>query len=232
MERRSSPNEPASRIRANVHRILASIPRGVTLLAAVKGRSPDEVRAAVGAGITHLGANYVQQAEALRPLLSTDLTWHLIGHLQSNKASKAVALFDLVETVDSQRIALRLDRLCGRRERVLSVLIEVNSAREDGKTGVLPEALEPLVESIARLDHLRLRGLMTMGPAGDTDAARRCFRDTRRRYDALRRRSGVGAGIDTLSMGMSDSYLVAIEEGATEVRLGRALFAPLPPSGP
>ncbi|UCF10289.1 MAG: YggS family pyridoxal phosphate-dependent enzyme [Candidatus Bipolaricaulota bacterium] len=215
-----------TQIRENVERVLETIPSGVLLVAAVKGRSLEEIRAVVSAGVTHLGCNYVQQAEDCAASVEGDVTWHLIGHLQRNKARRAASLFDIVETVDSPRLARALDAAAERAGRRLPVLIEVNSGREATKAGVLPEDVDALADLLAQLPHLALRGLMTLGPMGDPEAARACFRETRKRFLALRGQGARLPEMDTLSMGMSDSYAAAIDEGATEVRLGRAIFAP------
>jgi hypothetical protein len=176
--------------------LLVSLPAGVTLLAAAKTRTPEEVREAVEAGITDIGYNYVQEAETAKRVLGASFAqahcvrWHLIGHLQHNKAKRAVAAFDVIQTVDSLRIALAIDRHCGDGGKALPILIEVNSGREPGKAGVLPEEAEGLVRQICPLPHLRVP-------------------DVEMRY---------------LSMGMSDSYQVAVEEGANIVRIGTKLF--------
>jgi pyridoxal phosphate enzyme (YggS family) len=156
--------------------------------------------------------------------------WHLIGHLQRNKAKAAVELFDLIETLDSWRLATALDGRAGAAAMTVPVLVEVNCAREQGKSGVMPEEAVDLAARIAGLEHLRLRGLMTIGPApGDLAAQRACFRSTHALLTELRHRLGARASeCRELSMGMSHSYRMAIEEGATMVRIGTALFGPRP----
>jgi len=203
------------------------LPEGVVLVGAVKTRSPQEVAAAMAGGLTHLGHNYVQEAERMKERLPGEAVGHFIGHLQRNKAKKAVELFDLVETLDSVRLAEELDRRSAAAGRVLPVLIEVNSGREPNKAGVLPEVIDNLAETISRLEHLRLEGLMTMGPdQGDPELARPYFRTTCELFDRLAGRDLPGTAMKWLSMGMSNSYRVALEEGANIVRLGTILFGP------
>ncbi|MDK2980615.1 MAG: dependent protein [Chloroflexota bacterium] len=212
------------RIKDNAEKILKEIPTEVTLLAAAKTRTPDEVKAAWQAGVHCFGHNYVQEAEAMLPQLDLQAEWHLIGHLQRNKADLAVALFDLVETVDSPRLARALEKYCAKLEKELPVLIEVNSGREENKDGVLPEAVDELVELLAALPHLHLQGLMTMGPlTGDAELSRPYFKTTREIFERIKKEN---PAMRWLSMGMSHSYRVAIEEGANLVRIGTALFGP------
>jgi pyridoxal phosphate enzyme (YggS family) len=212
-------------IRARVAAILASLPANVTLVAAGKTRSPAELQAAVDAGVTVIGHNYVQEAEDSITALGRSVRWHFIGHLQRNKAKKAVELFDLIETVDSERLARALDQAAAAAGKRLPVLIEVNSGEEPDKAGALPDQVPALARSLAGCSHLRLEGLMTMGPWDpDGEKMRPHFRLTRQLFDEL---AGVDLGpgrMETLSMGMSDSYTVAIEEGANLVRIGTALF--------
>ena len=156
-------DQQAVEIAASVKRILETVPPDVTVVAAAKGRTPAEVEAAIRAGITHVGHNYVQEARAMIPALGDSVTWHMIGHLQRNKVKKAMPLFDLIETVDSWRLAEALDRRGAVTGKVLPVLVEINSGREISKTGVLPEDVDDLVQRLSELRHIRVQGLMTMG---------------------------------------------------------------------
>jgi hypothetical protein len=214
-------------VRQNTKELLASLPEGVTLVAAGKTRSPEELEAAVEAGVRIIGHNYVQEAERCIEALGRDVKWHCIGHLQRNKAKKAVQLFDMVETVDSMKIASALDKACKALDKVMPVLIEVNSAEEDNKSGALPTGVEALVRDLSSLEHVKVEGLMTMGPwTEDPEEVRPYLRRTKELFDQL---SGIDIPNVTmrhLSMGMSDSYLVAIEEGASMVRIGTRLFGP------
>jgi pyridoxal phosphate enzyme (YggS family) len=219
-------------VRQNAKDLLASLPEGVTLVAAGKTRSPEELRAAVDAGVRIIGHNYVQEAERSievlgREVLSRRLRWHCIGHLQRNKAKKAAQLFDMVETVDSMKIASALDRACKPLDKVMPVLVEVNSAEEENKSGALPADVAALVKELAALDHIKVEGLMTMGPwTEDPEEVRPYLRRTRDLFDRLSEMNIPNVTMLHLSMGMSDSYLVAIEEGANMVRIGTKLFGP------
>ena len=223
-------------IAGRVGQTLASLPSHVLLVAAAKTRTAEEVRAAAEAGVTAVGHNYVQEAETMRRALSewesqraAPLRWHLIGHLQRNKSRRAVALFDMIETIDSLRIAQAVDRYCAEIGKVMPVLIEINSGRESSKTGVLPGEVEALARQIARLEHVRLHGLMTMGPqGGDPEDARPYFRLTKALFDRLAALSIENVEMRFLSMGMSNSYPVAVEEGANMVRVGTRLFGARP----
>jgi len=211
-----------------VRGVLATIPPHVEVLAAAKTRTPDEVREAIAGGVRLIGQNYVQEAErAIEALGRGTAQWNLIGHLQRNKAKAAVRLFDTVESVDSVRIATALDREAAKIDRCLPVLIEINSAREPQKSGVLPEEAEAVIREIAEMSSLRIEGLMTMGPlVADPESLRPYFAETRRLLDHVAALRVPNVEMRTLSMGMSDSYRVAIDEGATRVRLGTVLFGP------
>jgi pyridoxal phosphate enzyme (YggS family) len=199
----------------------------VTLVAVSKTVEAKRLAAAVEAGLTILGENRVQEAEAKAPLLP-GARWHLIGPLQSNKARRAVELFDVVESVDSVDLARRLDRIAGEAGRApLSVYLQVNVDRDEAKAGFLPETLGAELPALGALPNLRFLGLMTVGRLAEvSEEARPTFVRLRELSERLRGRAGeLGTG---LSMGMSDDYPIAIEEGATVIRVGRALFGPRP----
>lgn len=214
-------------IKANVSKILSKLPKGVTLVAAGKTRSVDELRAAVSAGVSIIGHNYVQEAQTSIASMGHTVRWHFIGHLQRNKAKKAVELFDMIETVDSRHLADALNVAAAQREKVQDVLIEVNSAREPNKAGAMPEDVTDLARYIANCRNVRIMGLMTMGPwSDDPESMRPYFRLTHELFESLARDDSSSINMKYLSMGMSGSYLVAIEEGANLVRIGTALFGP------
>ncbi len=218
-----------STVSENVRSLLAELPPGVRLMAAAKGRRPEEVLEAVEAGISLIGENYVQEGVAARSAVGARAEWHFIGHLQTNKVRSAVEVFDLIETVDSLRLAREVDRRSAETGKVMPVLIEVNSGRESQKFGVPAEKVAGLARELAGLEHIRLDGLMTMGRlAADPEESRPDFRQTKRLFDELRSLSLPGVRIVTLSMGMSDTYRLAIEEGANLVRLGTRIFGPRP----
>ncbi len=211
-----------------VRRTLEMIPPHVRLVAAAKTRTPGEIRAVLEAGVSIVGQNYVQEAKRAIDALGRDAAeWHMIGHLQRNKARDAVRMFDVIQSVDSHRLAVRLDREAKKIGRILPVLIEVNSGREPDKAGVLPEEVPDLVAEAAGLPSLCVEGLMTMGPlVADPEKIRPFLRATKALFDRLAADDRIGGSMHTLSMGMTDTFLVAIEEGANMVRLGTALFGP------
>jgi pyridoxal phosphate enzyme (YggS family) len=214
-------------IAANVRAILAGLPPGVELVAAAKTRKPEEILEAVEAGVRAVGENYVQEAGQAFAALGSRVRWHMIGHLQTNKVKKAVEIFDLVETVDSLGLGKEIDKRCRAIGKTMDVLVEINSGREPQKAGVLPEEAEALVRGLALLPNLKVLGCMTMGPfEGNPEDARPYFAETRRIRDGLRRLSIPGVEMRFLSMGMTNSYRVAVEEGANLVRIGTAIFGP------
>lgn len=219
-----------SQITKNVKRILAELPEGVLLVTAVKSRLLAEILEALEAGAKVMGENYLQEAETAYEVIGNRAQWHFIGHLQKNKVKKAVQLFDMIETVDSAAIATLIDKRCEQTGKVMPVLIEVNSGREPQKSGVLPEDAERLVRQIAEYNKIRVRGLMTMGPAtGDPEDSRPYFVETRKVFEKIKSLDIPEVEMKYLSMGMTNSYRVAIEEGANIVRLGSIIFGDRPP---
>lgn len=213
-------------ISKNTEMLLKEIPDGVTVVAAAKGRSYEEIKAAVAGGIRIIGHNYVKEAEAHLPLLK-DVDIHMIGHLQTNKAKKAIKIFKMIQTLDSLKLAQELQRLAEKEGILVNALVEVNSAKEPQKTGLFPEEVEVFLKEIVKLRNIYVRGLMTMGPVfEDPEAIRPYFRSTRRLFEELKGLSLPNVTMEILSMGMSDSYRVAIEEGANMVRIGTKIFGP------
>jgi len=212
-------------IKENVKEILKEIPEGVELVAAGKTRKPEEILAAIEAGAAIIGENYVQEAEKAFQVIGNKARWHMIGHLQSNKAKKAVKIFDVIETVDSFKLARAIDNACQNIRKVMPVLIEINSGEETQKAGVLPEDTISLVTDISQLKSVKIIGLMTMGPfAGDPEESRPYFQKTRKLFEEIKDLNLPGVEMKYLSMGMSNSYKVAIEEGTNLVRIGTRLF--------
>lgn len=214
-------------IKQNVHRILSQLPEGAKLVAAAKTRTAEESLEAIAAGVEIIGHNYVQEAERAHRIIGSRARWHFIGHLQKNKIKKAVILFDMIETVDSLEMAREIDIRCARIGKVMPVLIEVNSGGEARKNGVLPEDVEELVRQVSALKHIKVEGLMTMGPLvlqpGDS---RPYFAATRRLFEEMKALNLPHVDMRYLSMGMSNSYKIALEEGANIVRLGSLIFGP------
>ena len=194
-------------------------------MAAAKTRTPEEVKSAITAGVKIIGYNYVQEAEQMFKHVGNSVQWHLIGHLQRNKVKKVVQIFDMIETIDSWRIAETVNRHCADEGKIMPVLIEINSGKESNKTGVLPEDVDELVWEINDLPNLRVQGLMTMGPRfGNPADTRPYFKATKTAFDRLSKSRLSNIEMRYLSMGMSNSYQIAIEEGANIVRIGTNLF--------
>ena len=212
-------------IRENIERLLVEIPSSVTIVAACKTRTVMEVNVAFEAGLRHFGHNYVQEAQAMLSQLSFKAEWHLIGHLQRNKTEEATQLFNSIDSVDSIRLVQELEKRSYQQGKIIPVLMEVNSGREENKSGALPENVEELAFSISHQPHLRLEGLMTMGPrSGDPQESRLYFVETRRLFERLASLNLANTSMRYLSMGMSNSYQIAIQEGANMIRLGTAIF--------
>lgn len=212
-------------IKENVRQILDELPAGVQLLAAAKTREPREVLEAVDAGVRTVGENYVQEAEKAFQAVGSKVEWHFIGHLQKNKVKKAVEIFDMIETVDSVELAAEIDKRCAQFGKTMPVLIEVNSGREAQKAGVYPEDAERLIGEIAGLKNIRVMGLMTMGPlGGQPEDSRPYFKETRKVFERIRESDLPDVEMKYLSMGMTDSYKIALEEGANIVRIGSRIF--------
>ena len=212
-------------IKDNILKLLDELPAGVELSAAAKGRTPDEVRQAVAAGVRIIGENYVQEAEKARAAVGDRARWHMIGHLQKNKVKKAVALFDMIGTVDSIGLAQEIDKRCAEAGKVMPVLVEVNSGQEEQKAGVMPRDAGALIREISLLPNIRVMGLMTMGPRfGNPEDFRPYFVITRRLFDSIKALGIPNVEMKYLSMGMTSSYRVALEEGANLVRIGTKIF--------
>jgi len=212
-------------IKDNISKLLNELPASVELVAAAKKRTPDEVLQAIEAGVKVIGENYVQEAETARAAIGGKASWHMIGRLQKNKVKKAVALFDMIETVDSIELAREVDKRCAETGKVMPVLVEVNSGREEQKAGVLPQNAEQLIKEISSLPNIRVMGLMTMGPRfGDPEDSRPYFVITRRLFDRIKALKLPDMEMKYLSMGMTNSYQIALEEGANLVRIGTKIF--------
>jgi pyridoxal phosphate enzyme (YggS family) len=214
--------ERLAQVRAELARLA---PQPVTIVAVTKGFGPEAIRAAVAAGVADVGENRVQEAMQKQEELGAGsqelgIRWHLIGHLQRNKARVVAGRFDLVHSLDSLELARELDRRSTTPQRAL---VQVNVAGETQKSGCAPEEAPALARQVAGLEHLRLEGLMTLAPlTDDEDVQRRTFRGLRVLRDRIKEEEGLW--LPTLSMGMSGDYASAVLEGATVIRLGTALF--------
>ena len=218
-----------SHISENIIRILKDIPDNVKVVAAAKSRNINEVRETIKAGITMIGENYMQDAKEIISEMRDMASWHFIGHIQKNKVKHIVPIFDMIETVDSKELALLIDQAAEKQGKIIPVLIEVNSGREEQKAGTMPEEVPALAEYISSLNNIRLNGLMTMGPFIDEpQGLRPCFRLTKNIFDELSKPGLLNMEMKWLSMGMSDSYMIAIEEGANLVRIGTLIYGSRP----
>jgi pyridoxal phosphate enzyme (YggS family) len=212
-------------IKQNAEEILKELPKNVELVAAAKTRTPEEILEAIEGGVKIVGENYVQEAMEAFAAVGHKVKWHFIGHLQKNKVKKAVEIFDMIETVDSVGLAEEISKRCRAIGKVMPVLIEINSGRESQKAGVFPEAARKLAEEAAKFSNVKVAGVMTMGPfSGDPEDARPYFIETRKIFEDLRENGIPGVEMKYLSMGMTNSYRVAIEEGANIVRIGTKIF--------
>lgn len=222
--------ERLARVRSRVHDAATRSGRAVDeirLIAISKTHPADSLRSAIQEGITDLGENRVQEAESkIMELGRNAVRWHLVGHLQPNKARRAVRLFDLVHSLDSVSLALRLDRICAEENRPeLPVIVQVDLGGEDTKNGISEKDLSSLVQSFADCPRLRFAGLMTLPPFfEDTEKVRPYFRRLRELRDQIQKEGHFGSTAGELSMGMTHDFEVAIEEGATMLRIGTAIF--------
>jgi len=202
-------------------------PSTVTLVAVTKGVGAAMIRQAVACGLTNLGENRVQEARRKQQEIAMvgEVRWHMIGHLQRNKAKDAVAMFDVIHSVDTHALAEEIERQAAKQGRSVEVLVQVNISGEANKFGCAPDEAAGLAEAVCRLPHLRLAGLMTIAPfAEDPESVRPIFRQLRQLRDALQSAIDNRQSTMQLSMGMSQDFEVAVEEGADYLRVGTALF--------
>ena len=200
-------------------------PGSVTLLPVTKSQPPEVVNAAAQLGLTRFGENKVQEAKAKIPLCSDRLRWHMIGHLQTNKCRDAVELFEMIQSVDSLHLAEEINRRADQAGKTMPALLEVNLAGEASKFGYRPEQLLADLPQLKLLSRLEIQGLMTVPPwTSDPESVRPVFRQLRDLKERCEK--ALGAPLPHLSMGMSGDFEVALEDGATIVRIGTALFGP------
>ena len=198
----------------------------VRLVVVSKTIAADIVKEAIEAGVTILGENYVQEArDKFKALVQYRVSWHFIGHLQSNKAKYAVRLFDLIHSVDSLKLARELDKQASKLDKIQQILVQVNISGKDTKSGVSPDDAPVLIEEISQLQNLAVKGLMTMPPYFyQPEKVQPFFAALRKLRDQIREQSPPNVSLDELSMGMTGDFEVAIREGATLVRIGTAIF--------
>ncbi len=220
----------------NYARLREEIPADVTIVVSCKTRTAEGIEEVIDAGATDIGENYVQEAGQMYSALrgkAAKVKWHMIGNLQTNKINKALRIFDVIQTVDSLEKAAAIDkRVENARKRIVPVFIEINIGSEDSKAGIRPDEHEPfeayiekLIRDMSKLEHLSIEGLMTMGPRfGNPEDVRPYFKKTRRTFERIRNLSLPNVDMKYLSMGMTNSYRVAIEESSNMVRIGTAIF--------
>jgi len=213
-------------IKENVAEILAELPPGVELVAAAKTRAPEEVLEAVHAGAGVIGENYVQEARRAYEVVGRKAKWHFIGTLQKHNVRRGMLeMFDMIESVHSLEIAKEIDKRCAQIGKIMPILIEINSGKEEQKSGVFPEDVEQLIRKISSLKNVKVMGLMTMGPRfGDPEDSRPYFVATRKIFGRVKRLNLPNVEMRYLSMGMTNAYKIAIEEGANIVRIGTKIF--------
>jgi pyridoxal phosphate enzyme (YggS family) len=200
-------------------------PAAIKLCVVTKMVPVDKIKAVIACGVDIIGENRVREALEKQPQIGRSVQWHMIGHLQSRKAKQAVELFDMVQSVDSVSTAQALEKRCAEAGRSLRILIEVNTSGEEQKYGVSPGEVDGLVREIAPMEHLHIEGLMTMAAfVPDPEMARPSFQQLRQIGEHLRERDIRRARFDVLSMGMTNDFEVAIEEGSTMLRIGTAIF--------
>jgi pyridoxal phosphate enzyme (YggS family) len=229
-------NSRNDQIRENIHNIRARIALAaarsgrsaadISLMAVTKNVPTEEIRMALEAGITHIGESKIQEAKQKFLQLGPAIKWSMLGHLQTNKARNAAAIFDLIQSVDSERLANVLERETQALDRQLDVLVEVNIGGEDQKFGVPLSAAMDLLRAVEACPHLRLRGLMAMAPVvPDAEMVRPFFKELAQFYRAARQEVKSPERWSVLSMGMTSDFEVAVEEGATLVRVGTGIFS-------
>ena len=199
----------------------------IKLVAVTKTVEPARIKEAINCGIQIIGENRVQEAESKFEQITEKVERHLVGHLQTNKAKKAVELFDFIQSVDSERIAQEISRRASQKGRVMPVLVEVNTSGEKTKFGIEPNQVLPLIKSISDLEGIKIKGLMTIGLfSDDPEDTRPCFKKLKAIFVQLKEESIPNVEMTYLSMGMTSDFEVAIQEGSNMVRVGTAIFGP------
>jgi pyridoxal phosphate enzyme (YggS family) len=216
-------------IKENVKKILNELPDQVELVAAAKGRKPEEILEAIEAGVKIIGESYITETKRAFQVVGDKAKWHFIGIPKIEKHDllkrKNLEMLDMIQTIDSLEIAEKIDERCAQIGKVMPILIEINSGREPQKSGVLPEAAEELVREISNLQNMKVMGLMTMGPRfGNPEDSRHYFVETRKIFEQIKKLNLPKVGMKYLSMGMTNSYQIALEEGANIVRIGTKIF--------
>jgi len=227
-------NENVFRIRQRVIEISSKIkqdPEKIAVIAVSKGRSIEQIKEAINAGITDIGENRIQEALVkYNELMACDLglktiRWHMVGHLQTNKVKDAVKIFDLIQSVDSLRLAEEIDKQAHKINKIQDILMEIKTSPEENKTGLKPDEAIKVIAELTKLKNINIKGLMTIAPIADNpEKTRPYFRMLRELRDKINMLTTNDYQLTTLSMGMTDDFEIAIDEGSNMVRLGRAIF--------
>ena len=200
-------------------------PEEIKLVAVTKTATIEQIKEAISAGVKIIGENKVQEAKEKYQILSADIEWHLVGHLQTNKVKYAIEIFDLIHSVDSIKLAKEIDRRSQQFGMITNVLVEVNISGEETKYGIKPEEVELFIKEISEFSRIKIRGLMTIAPiAEDKEEVRPYFRKLRELSKEIKSKNIKNVKMDYLSMGMTEDFEVAIEEGANMIRIGRGIF--------
>ena len=227
--------ENVSRIRQRILKVCSKInqdPGKITIIAVSKGRTIEQMKEVVEAGITDIGENRVQEAVIkYKGLITSELEnsraikWHMVGHLQTNKVKDAVRIFDLIQSVDSVRLAEEIDKQADKINKIQDILVEIKTSPEESKFGLKPDEAIKVIKDIVRLKNINIKGLMTIAPVvDDPEKARPYFRMLREFEDKINELRVTSYKLGVLSMGMTDDFEIALEEGSNMVRLGRAIF--------
>lgn len=197
----------------------------IKLVAVTKTATIEQIKEAIIAGVKIIGENKVQEAKEKYQILTADIEWHLVGHLQTNKVKYAIEIFDCIHSVDSIKLAEEIDKRSLQFGKITNVLVEVNVSGEETKYGIKPEEVEPFLKEISEFSRIRVRGLMTIAPiTEDKEEVRPYFRKLRELSKEIKSKNIKNVKMDCLSMGMTEDFEVAIEEGANMVRIGRGIF--------
>ena len=226
----SQIEENLSRLRAKIFKTCEKVkrnPQEIKIVAVTKNVTLEKIEQAIACGIEIIGENKVQEAQAKYNQMDKKVLWHLIGHLQTNKVKKALEIFEMIQSVDTLKLAEEIDRRAKEKNKIFPILIEVNASGEPTKYGVKPEQTENLIREMQGLENLNIRGLMTVGPTSDDkEKVRQAFRQLREIYEKLERVKMSNLKLEHLSMGMSFDFEEALEEGSNMLRIGTAIFGP------
>lgn len=200
-------------------------PEGIKLVAVTKTATIEQIKEAISEGVKIIGENKVQEAKEKYHILTADIEWHLVGHLQTNKVKYAIEIFDFIHSMDSIKLAKEIDKRSLQFGKIANVLVEVNVSGEETKYGIKPEEVEPFLKEISEFSRIRVRGLMTIVPiAEDKEEVRPYFKKLWELFEKIKIKDIKNVKMDYLSMGMTEDFEVAIEEGANMVRIGRGIF--------